>query len=312
MVGQFANSIDQNMPLGGATFANRNYTFTHWKHLSLLEIQTALSETLGTGVPSGQTTPANNAQRVYVTDLTRKHRWRNTLGGGEMEMQFYQLIPRDHMPAVFGGTGGAMTITPSVTTAYGVGGALANPTMYTQAFTDEAIANGGGAKVPFENTAATPFMSPLMTSMFKIKPMVVQGPNGKGSLIKLQPGEECSYTGRYNGPHMVSANKYLLSGLATSTVGSIWEFRKGMPIIFIQARGSVSHDANGKTNVGLGPTGLDYFQDFRFRLWAPTPINKTTSFITSALPNYGGPSTQSATMDEVDIVNATDTNIVIN
>lgn len=320
VTGTFANRFITTAPVSGGTIlANNNEAvWTHWKHLSLTDVQIALdaNPSLTTANSGGQTGSSFNAVKGYLTALCRKHTWRSALQGGEMELQFYQLIPRRDLPAAINGAV-LPQISPAVTQVYETGGASGNPPpMYSRPFTDESagVTLGGvyaNQKIGSNQMMTTPFMSPLLTENFKIMPFKVQGPSGMASLHRLQPGQECFYEGKYRGPHMVSMNKYLLTGATAANINGTWEIRKGMPLIFCQARGTPSHDPSATGTIGanqqvsLGPVAVDYFQGYRFNLWYPTPVKATTIFATtSALTNdtLGAP-----VLNQVDVVNALDT-----
>lgn len=329
VLGEYGQQISGNvLPTGNATggmanntiaYINQCNVFTHNKHLSLWDIQTCVDSILGIQNSGGGTNPLANAVKVYITSLTRKHIWKGALQGGTQELQFFQLTPRKDLPA-FAANAGALatapTITPSVTGDYGSGGTLISPVMWSRPFTDEGalVSTGGGyagQKVRFNQNMVTPFMNPVLCSNFKIRPLKVRGPNGLSSMHRLQPGQECSYEGKYRGPHMVSLNKYDLTAAVNVGIANMWEVRKGMPVIFVIQRGAVAHDTTVNTEVVTAPVAVDYYQSFKYEFWKPTPVGKNTIYVTSGLPLVGGASSSSpGQVEEVDIVNATDTVVV--
>lgn len=316
VLGEFGAQLSGNvLPQGNTTnrYINQCNVFTHWKHLGLWDITTAVDSIVGIAATGSGTSPLNNATRCYITNLTRRHLWKNAVQGGSQELQFYQLIPRRDMPIQNGSI--APVISPGVTGDYGTGGAQTNPTMWIQPFTDEGalVSSGGqyaGQKVRYNQNMVTPFMNPILTSNFKIKPLAVVGPNGKSSFQRLQPGQECSYEGKYRGPHMVSINKYDMMGNVNASVGALWEVRKGMPLIFVIQRGAVAHDSTTNTDVVTAPVSVDYYQTYKYEYWKPTPVGKNTIYVTTGVPIVPGGAPGApvpAVVESVDIVNATDT-----
>lgn len=290
---------------------------THWKHLSLVDIQLVL-DTLGAtagmtssgataNLPSAfaGTTPTAlkynagviNTMKAYVSDVTRKHIWRNSANYGETNIQFYVLKPRRDIPSYRNGAA-LSTITPPCTTNYGTGGTQSNVTSWYQATLDEqnAMAPTGGNAITagflanqLISTDWSPFWSQQLTSNFKIKPLKVVGPNGKSSKIRLQPGQECYYEGKYRGPTMYNFNKLWLNTSDTSCkVTDVWEVRRETPIILCVHNGSVCHDSTTLTSVGTTPIYLDYFQQYKLKVWQPTIIPKRQAYVSTSIPNFTG------------------------
>lgn len=281
----------------GAAYGT-SVSYTSWKNLGGMETQACVDYALGSGGASGQTTVSANAIKVYVSDLRKIHRWRNSASGGEIEIQFYQMISRGHIPQ-----NGSASISPTGGYAYNaqIG---SNMPLWQQPFTDENAAVGSGTKMTYLNYSVTPFMNPVLCSMFKIKPLRVNGPNGKSSLQRLQPGQEATLESVRMKPVMYSANKLMLTGVNSNLVLDVWENRTEWPLLFITVRGSTSHVVGSVTTVLPGPAYVDYLMDVKAKLWQPTPIKANTwAPVTSA-------SAGTNAIEQVDIVTAAESNIV--
>lgn len=71
---------------------------THFKSLSIAHLQVALDHMTNLHSSSSSSSSANNSAKVYLSDVTVKHTWRNTTTFGESTMQFYALYPRRDVP----------------------------------------------------------------------------------------------------------------------------------------------------------------------------------------------------------------------
>lgn len=317
IVGEYGMNIPINtIPASGNFYKNACTIATFWKHYGMWDTQVALDFATGVAGSNGLTNPSDNTIRTFLKSLTRRHVWRSALQGGEQELEFYQLIPRNNLPQAInvGGTANnGPQIAPNATADYKTGGAQLTPTMWSQPFSDEnsAMTSGGSyanQKISATQNMVTPYMNPVLTSLFKIKKLKVSGPNGVSSLQRLQPGQECTFTGKFQGPKMISWNNIGLTGQSGNTAGaaSFYEYMKGQTMIFMIARGTVSHSTQTKTNVVESAGSIDYYQTYKYELWQPTPVKKYTQYVTTGLPL-----TESAMQTEqVDIVNASDTVIV--
>lgn len=260
----------------GATMqasTNNTNICTHWKGLSPYDIQLGLDFIKSTQNSTAATPNiALNSQKCYLTDVVHKHTWRNNLAGGESEIQFYVLKPRRDLPHVFGTVGGTATspslIGPLVTSDFSTGGMNNSPAMWGNAIADESKNVAALPNINNGGTDYSPYWSQEMCSLFKIKPLKVNGPNGKSSKIRLQPGQECFYEGKYKGPYMVSFTKYGMDSTAGAMqLKNLYNCLKETPIIFCVHRGSVVHDATTNTIIGIGPIQVDYFQQFKLKIY---------------------------------------------
>lgn len=314
-MGQYGQGISAQTAAAGSVFTNPSTIFTLWKNLSLMDIQLALDFGVQSTNSGGTTTPAANDRRTFIHGIERKHMFRNSTTGGEIQIQFYQLHARRDLPAETAAGGGqiAPTITPPMTVDYTTGGALVSPTLWSRPFTDEAVATPTLTKIGANMWNVTPFMNPMITRQFKISRLKVSGPNGLSAIQTLQPGQECSYVGKRLKPIGVSFNKYNMSGASAVNVNGMWECLRETPVIFCILRGTQAHDsaaasivAGQHAAIGTGSAFIDYFQTYNLKVTTPTPVNKTTLFATTGLPTL---TASTGTFEQVDIVTAADSNI---
>lgn len=259
-------------------------TWTHWKHLSLIDIQNVLT---AAAASSSSTAPTKDALKQYLCQLTRQHSWTNNSSSAQVRLQFYSLKPRRDIPAT-----GLAAISPSSSNAPSTGGTLNNPVLYTQGFADPALYVGpsgtAGTRVAANHVSATPFMVPALCSMFKIKPMPVKFPSGMSSSGLLLPGQCIRYEGKYRGPMLCSWNKFGLDGSVGNTIAATWECLRETPLIMVQMHGTAVHDTTPVTNINYGIGDIDYLQNFKFEIWQPVvsvPQTMTTTVPLPALTN---------------------------
>lgn len=259
--------------------------FTHWKSLSLNDIQHTMDLMTSVIDSTAQTDRTRNTQKAYLCNLTRKHTWRNSGGADECEVQFYFLKPRRDIPAFtrINGTTltNVLTITPPSVDAYGTGGTLADPPWITQGMLDWGA--GTRARIAETNLAFTPFMCPALTRVFKIRPLKVSGPAGIKSIQRLLPGQECTFTGKFRKPYMCAMSKYAMQGSTTFTIGQMYEVLRETGVILGILKGTTSHDVTTSTLVDKGPAWLDYKQECRFEQWTMN-LNQfsTTNVLTTS------------------------------
>lgn len=259
VAGTYGNSIENSGT------ANKKVPATFYKHLAIVDLDTIAKKYIGA---TSATTPANDAQRYYLTNKRVKHVFRNN-GNSACVIQFYLLQPRRDIPAT-----GVPAIAPSTSLVYGTGGAAFNPAMYIQAFSDEGTV---ATRIAYDDLAATPFMSPTLCSLFKIRPLDRQ---------ELEPGATYTREEHFKGPIMVSYNKFGLGGGAAQTIALAYECLKQTPLLFAYFEGTASHDSVDRTLVATGLVQVDYVQSFSYDVWkfdtAQVPV--TTNPVT------GGPS----------------------
>lgn len=280
---------------------------THWKSLSLVDIKFLLDDQAGALNSTATTAATNNARKAYLIDITRQHVWRNAAHAGETTIQFYVLYPRRDLPAA-GAEGQLARITPPCNYTFTSGGTLQNPTLFSTPISDMSAPVAGGSSIigGTVNTQWSPFWSPALTSLFKIKLLKVKGPNGLASKQRLQPGQECVYEGKVKGPKMYNYNKLGMCSTVASTVAGTWEMLRETPVILCVHQGSVDHDSADKTQIGTTPVFLDYLQNWKFKFITPTSnTNATQINPTSGYPTVAGNPTQvpvvlayNATVDE--------------
>nr|WAE42620.1 MAG: capsid protein [Cressdnaviricota sp.] len=283
--GQYAAECNATIAAASSAFTNPAVAFTVWKNRSMYDYQLACDYIAGAADAKGSTLPSDSDTKVYISDVRRKHIWRNNASGGSCEIQFYQLTPRRSVPA------GTLTISPVVGSNYGTGGIRVNPTMLSTPLANEFNPTTGaasGTQITGNTWGITPFMSGQLTTIFKIRPFSgIQGPNGKGSKHVLQSGQECSYEGVANKPVMVSFNKLFLSATSAIDVAAVWNLWDNTPLILGVARGGVGHDKNTPSNVGSVPVFIDHFTSYTLKIWQPMPVKKYQWYPTTSLPNYG-------------------------
>lgn len=286
---------------------NNNGICTHWQHLSIIDLQAVLDVQAGAQASSSGTSKTGNTTKQYIHNLTRKHTWRNSINYGETTLQFYRLVPRRDFPYAPGGVGASgmsLQIAPPNSYNYGVGGTNdqgtqggGSPstvnTFWMQPIQDagpaitglNTIINGGTG---FVDPDWTPYQSATCAGMFKIKPFKVTGPQGRASKIRLQPGQECFYEGKFRKPYLVNYAKFGLAAAAgnqsAAGIGGIYQFLKITPLILCVHSGSIIHDATVKTTIGKAPVSIDYYQEYKYDIWrgmssvARTSWNPTTNY----------------------------------
>lgn len=279
---------------GAVMLGNINSTnaCTHWKALSPLDLQIGLDSIKNAAGSTAHTANVyQNTCKAYISDVTRRHTWRNNLTSGESQIQFYTLVPRRDIPHTFGTLGGTApspsTIAPPVSTDYKTGGMLNGPTMYSQSVADESAGAGSAVQILTGGpTDWSPYWSQTLTSMFKIKPLKVIGPNGKSSVHRLQPGQECYYEGKSSKPRMVSFNKFGLDNYTNNSqsIANTWNVLRETPLIFCVHKGGVVHDSTTNTSIGTGAMQIDYFQTYKLKVWQIAGNFKEQSFITTGVP----------------------------
>lgn len=233
---------------------------------------------------------ANNANKIYISDIVRMHEWRNNCSHATVHVTFYSLSPRRDFP-VNSTTGALLTMVPPVTNNENGGGSVVNPTLLDRQLSDMGLANAGAIytnKITQEDIQWTPFMVPGLASLFKIKLLKVQGPTGIKAAHVLQPGEQCMYLGKRRKPYMCSFNKYGLDAHQADSIQTLYVMLKETGFILVHIHGTPAHDAsNPLTRVAEGESSLDYVQKWRFKLWnfqtqIPQTVNVTANTISFA------------------------------
>lgn len=263
---------------------------THWKNLSLIDLNNVMDYIEATQNTTGSTSRTNNDVKAYMADLTRRHTWRNAANYGETTLKFYTLTPRRDIPSYTGANNTFPSITPPTTNVYTTGGTLASPQLFFTGVQDADVIAAGVPQITNVGMPVdwTPYMSPPIASLFKIKPLKVTGPDGKSSMIKLQPGQECTYTGKAGKPRMVNFNKYGITSTGAANFALTWEALRETPIIFCVHIGSIGHDSADNSKVGTVPVFLDYLQQYRFKVWQVSSSKKKTAFLTTGIPSFAG------------------------
>jgi len=257
-----------------AVGSNSKATFTSWLHISPLEIQNTL--TAGLAHSTSSSAANRDANKVYLTDFQRVHKWRNNTQNSALQFTFWLLKPRKALPSFNGAvSGGAAVHGPAIAPAYNrdyVAGCVnSQPTMYVQDFKDASVLTGAVPLGATEQTV-TPFMSPTLCSNFKIKKFFVTRSDGKkGHSFTMQPGEECHHVAKfgYRRPLMCSYNKFDMNAENSENMIK-WECLKNTPLIFMQLSGTVSH-TGGETPssaIGLGLGNMDYVQELHWKIYA--------------------------------------------
>lgn len=241
-----AGQYGATMGLNITNPANKK-AFTFYKNLAIVDIDTICKKYVGA---NSSTAAASDAKRFYLSNKKVRHEFRNACNTA-CELQWYQLTPRRDIPAT-----NVPAIAPSSSLAYATGGIAGAPLMYTQGFTDEVAITGN--KIAQNDIAATPFMSPALCSLFKIRPL---------EFIRLEPGETYQRHEEFKGPLMISYNKFGLMGNATNTIAGSWEVLKQTPLLFCYLKGTPSHDISDMSIVQEGLAQVDYIQTFSYEVW---------------------------------------------
>jgi hypothetical protein len=239
-----------------------------WKHVGIYDVQTALTYDAGSSLVA----PTSNAFKNYMFDYVREQSWRNA-SPAAIELEFYVLAPRERIPYSSSIVNAGVArkypqIAPVGSNIYDAD-FLEDPPMYIDSLSDMSGIPGGGAnKIGSRDQGATPFMSPSLTALFKIKPLSMTWPNGqKGYKGRLEAGQEITLTTHRPKPMMVSFNKFGLDSVDNYALQNTYQVLRETPLIFMYYKGTMAHEVS----TGLGPiqtcrAWLDWksTQHFRF------------------------------------------------
>lgn len=286
---------------------NGKEAYTFHRCFSLGMQQMALDMNIGLSATTHYT---SNFQKTYIYDCIRNHQWRNSMNS-EADLEFYKLQPRYDIPHKVGVNNDTIEqIAPALSYNFTGGAALhqVTGTMWQQSLADVPSGLDSIAKIPYQDPAATPYMSYALTQMFKISRFPVIGPNGrKTSHIRLQPGETCkvSCQSRVKNPKLVSYARFGLSSQNTggTTIGFNYEVMKDTPLIFLQLKGTPSSGTGAQNTITcLGPAQVDYYSDYKIKC-----INVSTDVYNTYRVTVGdGAPTAQEQIEIVDAAEATE------
>lgn len=247
---------------------------TMFKHLSLIDINRVfqcVDQVVAN--TSGSQSGSRNSVKAYIEGLQRKHMFRNSTTG-DVQVHFYTLTPRRAYPAyavdsATGLTPVAMSgICPPTTNDYATGALREDPALSDFGIRN-IIANLGGTNIKDTTMFYTPYMNPVLTRMFKIRPLKVAGPGGKKSFHRLGPGQECVYVGKRMKPVNISRAKYgfVSTGGTTFKFTDMYNAVPECPLILMSLAGTTIHSSIAQADVDIGQAWLDYTQFTRMRFW---------------------------------------------
>lgn len=264
----------------------------HYKGLAVQDLQNALDFSANTASSNSDSLPIHNTTKAFVTDVSRTHVWKNNSSDGEVVMEFYSLVPRRDIPAALQLTGTAaapngfqaLICVPNQQTAldYAVGGCLVVDPSTIDVFTDPIVEElkvpGAVNDILSEPTSGSlpmgtnwsPFWSQTMTAGFKIRRLKVRGPQGLSAIHKMQPGQQCTFTGKYSKPFLCSYNKFFMAAHGSVKLSQMWQCLRQTPLIFATIKGGVGHDPTDVTAhgaVGMNPFHVDYQQQWKHKIW---------------------------------------------
>lgn len=268
------------------TDVNTRAACTMWHGISLMDYQACLDTIMNAVNSTPLAFPSLASLKVYMYDHIAVHEWRNNTTNAEVELEFFKLIPRTGIPrCAAAGTGTAFpTIAPPATYLYA--DCIRNaPELISQPFIDEAKAVTGApgfAKVTAYDVNATPYMNPVLASMFKIKKMRVNG----SYVLRLQSGQGVKHIVKHTKPRLVNFNKFGIPtfnvGLNGEKLGDVWTITPHCPLILVYARGVVAHDSTAVSNVAFGTAKIDYVVRRHWRI--ATPEKGEASGVTTMAP----------------------------
>lgn len=251
---------------------------THYKHLSIMDIQHGINQLTNAYNSTGASNPNVILNKGYISDHVRKHTWRNSTQFGEVDLQFYQLVARRDYPNYTISTaslGDLPDLAPPSSDAYTAGGHRLSPSFMNLAANQVPTSFGPSTTIiQTGNLAYTPWMNPMLSRMFKIKPLKVDGPSGHSSNQHLLPGSECSFVGKKSKPYMVSLSKFGIfqneagGSAAAFQMATMYQFLRETPLILVKLKGSVAHDTSSGTSIDRGPVWVDYKQEQHCLFWA--------------------------------------------
>lgn len=261
----------------GASIGTKQW-YSHFLHMSPFEITGMLAYFAGTSAAL----PASNADKFYMFDLTRTHEWRNSCNA-TVQLEWFVGFPRRDIPQYTKDSGGTLRACPSIA-PFNVGNDAntLNPiSAFSRDFSDRGT-DGSIAAISYTDPAATLFMSPTVTSAVKLKPLVLQWPNGqKSHQGMLEAGQTLRLISGFRKPRMYSYNKLFTNGTWAYKVENTWQCLKETPLIFVSVRGTNSHDKDTNTNINFGLARLDY-----------TCTVKFNAILTQTIPSVTGRYTQ--------------------
>lgn len=252
---------------------NQKANASFWAHLGVMDINNVGHEAIQNAASNANAgTKALLTTKAYLFDLVRRHQWRNAEQNATVHVTAYMLYPRKDIPRATSDTGDVLRLlpqfapTPTNSSALaGNGWGIQDPSGWTQPFSDEAGGTVYTTKIAPQDPAVTPFQNPIVTNLFKIKKLMMDFPDGRKSAGLLEPGQTLRYVGKRTKPINCELNKYSIDGAFDFEVGRNWQCLTTTPLIWLQVKGTTSHDTTTKTIVGLGPATLDYVQDFSFQ-----------------------------------------------
>lgn len=252
--------------LSPATSLNTQAFFTMWKGRTIQDIQNALDVISATAGSNSGTSAATNSLKMYMFDHVVDHCWRNNGQNVDIELQFYQLTPRNSMPSFVAGTSvSAATISPPSTYNY-ADCILASPTLMTTGMSDESALIAAGTQITQADVSATPFMCSPLCGMFKIKRFKVKGPSGFKSIQRLTGGQSCIASVSNRKPFLVNYNKFMLTSSPAKKLSETWEVLRSTPLILCYVRGTCAHDTANHATIRTSQGSVDYLVKRHWKL----------------------------------------------
>lgn len=254
---------------------------TFWKHTALIDILHAQQDVYTVPTPQGVNSQLTQEAQVFMTNHKRIHRWINS-SQGKCTVKFYQLTPRMDLMQIQNQTGGAAQagarIAPQFTDDYAAGACQEDPELITRGWSNFAPTTvPGSAQIQPSDPSLNLRSNPALRRLFKIKALKVSTPQGRKSSCRLNPGEECTYVGKYRMRSLNLLNYYLMShGQTIDSSVSTWHCLRSTPLILIRMIGQVAHSTADKTKVVLAPCYVDYVNTCSYDVWTLDPARQAT------------------------------------
>lgn len=257
-----------------STNVNSKANFTIWHGVNIQDFQAVLDIITNTVNSTPLSALKLNGLKAYMYDHVAMHSFRNNSTNAECELQFYKLIPRTGVPAYASSAAGSLETFPTITPPadFNYTSCVRNaPTMLKYPYDDEDVSVTAGTKMSAFDINATPYMNPILTSLFKIKKLRVNGSH----IVKLQAGASCQFTVKHTKPKLVNWNKFGMPVMQVpvanqgSRLGQVWEVLPHCPVVLVYLRGSTSHDSTAVSNVAIGTAEIDYVSRRHWRVALP-------------------------------------------
>lgn len=279
------------------TLNKQNFYFG-WHGKSLMDIQASLDTILNTATATGATASSLNTQKSYMYDHVATHTMRVNTTYAEASLKFFKLTPRSAIPSFIGGGSAFPRISPPAT--YNYNDCLTeNPALFTVSIGDEAAGVTGQPEMTYSDPNMTLFDDPTLCSLFKIRPMKVNGPSGRNFSHKLLPGQEVNWVVKHSKPTLINCAKFGLLSTPVSSLGNTWEVLPQTPLFCCIIVGTPSRDtAAPTTRVGLGLASADYIVRRHWRTLLP---EKNAGYGVTTYAPFGGPGAVTGNLEETNL-----------